>query len=311
MTAAASELAMIGPPVQRSTVKFHLSLNVADLDRSVAFFRFLFDSEPAKCRPDYAKFELDEPPVVLSLEPHAPMAGGALNHLGFRLADSETLVAWQQRLEMAGIPSQREEGVECCYARQTKFWVRDPDNNLWEIYVLEEDIDHRGAGQSAEQLPQVRPGNSLGAAPSRNATSSSLAKAMWQHQLGTPLPSRIFCLDGSTAEVRLRGSFNAPHSASARGDFLAEVKRILEPGGTVHLHLLTGEQPLAFAQGTLPGPAALVEYVPVLADVLASLSAAGFDKIEVTKLGAPACFTHAGVGMRETMIVGSKPTQAN
>src|SRR3954466_12349397 len=99
-----------------STVRFHLSLNVASLERSVKFFEALFGSQPAKCRPDYAKFELDEPPVVLSLEPHAPTSSGALNHLGFRLADSAELVEWQRRLEAAGISMQREEGVECCYA---------------------------------------------------------------------------------------------------------------------------------------------------------------------------------------------------
>jgi len=136
-------------------VRFHLSLNVANLERSVAFYRILFGCDPAKCRPDYAKFELDDPPLVLSLEPTPPGPGGALNHLGFRMSDSASLVAVQMRLERAGVRTKREEGVECCYARQTKFWVTDPDQTLWEMYTLEEDIDHRGAGQTLEQmLPQ-------------------------------------------------------------------------------------------------------------------------------------------------------------
>jgi catechol 2,3-dioxygenase-like lactoylglutathione lyase family enzyme len=139
MSTAALELPTIEPQhASAAAVKFHLSLNVSDFDRSIVFLRALLSREPAKCRPDYAKFELDEPPLVLSLEPHAPTSFGALNHLGFRLRDSAELVEWQRRLEMAGISTQREEGVECCYSRQTKFWVRDPDNNLWEIYVLEE-----------------------------------------------------------------------------------------------------------------------------------------------------------------------------
>jgi catechol 2,3-dioxygenase-like lactoylglutathione lyase family enzyme len=133
-------------------VRFHLSLNVTNLERSVAFYRILFGKEPAKCRPDYAKFELDDPPLVLSLEPTPPGPGGALNHLGFRMPDSATLVTVQMRLERAGIHTKREEGVECCYARQTKFWVTDPDHTLWEIYTLDEDIDHRGAGQTREQM---------------------------------------------------------------------------------------------------------------------------------------------------------------
>jgi catechol 2,3-dioxygenase-like lactoylglutathione lyase family enzyme len=136
-------------------IRFHLSLNVADLDRSVAFYRILFGREPAKCRTDYAKFELDDPPLVLSLEPNATGGGGVLNHLGFRMPDAAALVAVQIRLEKAGIRTRREEGIECCYARQTKFWVLDPEQTLWEIYTLDEDIDHRGTGQTREQmLPQ-------------------------------------------------------------------------------------------------------------------------------------------------------------
>src|ERR1700731_1775691 len=94
-----------------STVRFHLSLNVADLARSVEFYRFLFASEPAKLHADYAKFELEDPPVVLSLEPTPRATGGPLNHLGFRLPDAAALVAMQERLGRAGISPQREEGV--------------------------------------------------------------------------------------------------------------------------------------------------------------------------------------------------------
>jgi catechol 2,3-dioxygenase-like lactoylglutathione lyase family enzyme len=286
--------AITSPP----SVKFHLSLNVGDLDASVAFFRALFGREAAKCRPDYAKFELDEPPVVLSLEPHAGgLNGGALNHLGFRLADSAELVEWQRRLEMAGISTQREEGVECCYARQTKFWVRDPDNNLWEIYVLEEDIEHRGMGQTPAELPR---------AAARPAAAGP-ARAIWQHQLGTPLPAKIFAPDGSTAEVQLRGSFNAPQAEEERQMFLGEVFRILEPGGQVICHMLTGNQAITIAKGALPGPASYVTQVPALIELLGSLSAAGFEQPRMIKHGERPCFTHAGVEMRETMLAARKP----
>ena len=134
-------------------VRFHLSLNVTNLKRSVDFYRILFGMEPAKERLDYAKFEPDDPALVLSLEPNGRSGPGTLNHLGIRLPDAKTLVAMQERLERAGIRSQREEGVECCYAKQTKFWVTDPDATLWELYVLEDDhLDHRGVGQSREAM---------------------------------------------------------------------------------------------------------------------------------------------------------------
>src|SRR6185295_6009564 len=92
--------------------EFHASLNVTDLDRSIAFYRVLLGAEPAKVRSDYAKFDLAEPPLVLSLIPGRPgAAGGNLNHVGLRVRSAEELVEIQHRLEAAGLRTEREEGV--------------------------------------------------------------------------------------------------------------------------------------------------------------------------------------------------------
>src|SRR5439155_25628520 len=45
------------PLAPAQAVRFHLSLNVSDLSRSVAFYRILFGVEPAKLRGDYARSE--------------------------------------------------------------------------------------------------------------------------------------------------------------------------------------------------------------------------------------------------------------
>src|SRR6516162_3275221 len=166
------------------SIRFHLSLNVNELARSVAFYKVLFNREPAKLRGDYAKFELDDPPLVLSLEPTPRAVGGPLNHVGFRMADMKTLVAFKERLEKGGIRSQREEGVECCYAKQTKFWVTDPDQTLWEIYTLDEDIDHRGVGQTREQM----------LAPQPEPVGEPIA---WEHRLGDAVPAVPPLADGT------------------------------------------------------------------------------------------------------------------
>src|SRR5579863_4969175 len=84
-------------------VKFHVSLNVANLDNAIAFYRVLLGVAPAKCYPDYAKFEMADPPLVLSLEPQPHATGGALNHLGFRVPTSAALVDMQHRLEASGV----------------------------------------------------------------------------------------------------------------------------------------------------------------------------------------------------------------
>src|SRR5262245_51204010 len=132
------------PTATATSVRFHIGLHVSDLNRAVRFYRTLFALEPAKHLEDYAKFEVATPPLVLALYPSPQIPGGALNHVGLRYPDSAALVEVQRRLEEAGIRTQRQEGVECCYARQTKFWVTDRDRTLWEIYTLQEDIEHSG-----------------------------------------------------------------------------------------------------------------------------------------------------------------------
>src|SRR5580704_2909585 len=82
-----------------SPAKFHVSLNVTDVPCSTGFYRKLFDREPAKQTQDYAKFELDEPPLVLSLISGGAGPGGNLNHIGIRLPNSEALIQMQMRLE--------------------------------------------------------------------------------------------------------------------------------------------------------------------------------------------------------------------
>jgi catechol 2,3-dioxygenase-like lactoylglutathione lyase family enzyme len=274
-------------------VRFHISLNVSDLAKSVAFFRTLLGVEPAKLRADYAKFEPDSPPLVLSLEPGKEVGrGGALNHAGFRLPDAKTLVAMQERLERAGMPTKREDGVECCYAKQTKFWAHDPDGNLWEVYTFDGDIEHRGAGQATELVL----GDAL----------KPREPVVWEHRMTDPVPARVPLADGAADEVRLRGTFNLPLSANDRRAVIAEAVRVLRPGGRVFIHVLTGESPVENPE--LPGPAGKVQSVPFEADPVELLEAAGLVGVRMLKFDSKPCFVRGGVGMRELQLEGFAPT---
>src|SRR5262245_40780498 len=103
--------------------KFHLSLNVQDIKASAAFLELLLGTRPTQLHANYAKFDLADPALVLSLVPTDAPTGGGINHLGFRLPDRAALDALQQRLHTANVRMEFEESVACCHSRQTKFWV--------------------------------------------------------------------------------------------------------------------------------------------------------------------------------------------
>jgi catechol 2,3-dioxygenase-like lactoylglutathione lyase family enzyme len=125
--------------------RIQLALNVDDLDTSVAFYRSLFGTEPAKVRPGYANFAIAEPPLKLVLI-ESPGQGGTLNHLGVEVADVDTVDAEQTRLAESGLSSIDERGTTCCYAKQDKFWVEGaPNGERWEIYTVLADSETFGA----------------------------------------------------------------------------------------------------------------------------------------------------------------------
>lgn len=120
----------------------HISLNVSDLGKSVAFYEGLFGA-PKKLKADYAKFVGAEPEIHLALQPglRPEGAGGALSHLGIRVASSEEVRRRRGELKERGVVSEEEKREECCYALQNKFWLTDPDGNRWEIYTVLEDLE--------------------------------------------------------------------------------------------------------------------------------------------------------------------------
>src|SRR5262245_6720826 len=276
--------------VVATATRFHIGLHTSDLDRAVRFYRILLGIEPAKHYPDYAKFEVAVPPLVLALYPSPQEAGGALNHIGLRLPDSAALVAVQQRLEEAGIATQRQEGVECCYSRQTKFWVTDPDRTLWEIYTLHEDIDHSGFDDPPAPQPAA-------------------AEAVWQHRITDPLPDRVPHPDASLDGVMLEGTFNASVPTERIANLLADAHRALKPGGRISVHGLVGDKPFPGVP-KLPGLASMVQRVPVETEPLGALLRAGFVGLFFDKLGDIHCFSVNGVELRELRLHGWKPNAA-
>ena len=139
-------------------MKMHLALNTHHFDRSVAFYRAFFGAEPVKHKPGYAKFDVEEPPLNLTLNhTDRKVVSGALNHLGVQVADTETVLQATRRLQEEGLATFEEHDTDCCYALQDKVWVQDPDGNRWEVFVVKVG-DTRPDLQAALQADSVMAG---------------------------------------------------------------------------------------------------------------------------------------------------------
>ncbi|MGI8809759.1 MAG: ArsI/CadI family heavy metal resistance metalloenzyme [Acidimicrobiales bacterium] len=123
--------------------RVQLALNVDDLETAVDFYSKLFDTAPAKLRPGYANFAVENPPLKLVLF-EQPGKGGTINHLGVEVESSELVGAAQARLATLGMATATEDGVACCYARQDKVWVDGPSGEPWEIYTVLGDVEMPG-----------------------------------------------------------------------------------------------------------------------------------------------------------------------
>ncbi|MGH3664341.1 MAG: ArsI/CadI family heavy metal resistance metalloenzyme [Micromonosporaceae bacterium] len=121
--------------------RIQLALRVPDLESSVVFYEKLFGVAPAKRRPGYANFTVEEPALKLVLIEGEPETATALDHLGVEVFSAEEVGAATSRLQEAGLSTATEQDTECCYALQDKVWVRGPGAEPWEVYVVKGDAD--------------------------------------------------------------------------------------------------------------------------------------------------------------------------
>jgi len=120
-------------------LKAHLAINVKDVERSVDFYRKLFGIEPSKVRKGYAKFDVQNPPLNFTLNQVPFTTAGALSHMGIQVASTEDVLKVRQVWAEAGLITRDEMQADCCYATQDKTWVKDPDGNEWEAFVVLKD----------------------------------------------------------------------------------------------------------------------------------------------------------------------------
>jgi catechol 2,3-dioxygenase-like lactoylglutathione lyase family enzyme len=117
-------------------LKAHLAINVQNVEKSIEFYRRLFGIEPSKVRTGYAKFDVMNPPLNFTLNEGPVKEAGALSHMGIQVASTADVLAVRKAWADAGLITRDEMQTDCCYATQDKTWVRDPDGNEWEAFVV-------------------------------------------------------------------------------------------------------------------------------------------------------------------------------
>jgi catechol 2,3-dioxygenase-like lactoylglutathione lyase family enzyme len=112
--------------------RFHVHVNVHDLDASIRFYSNLFDTAPAVVKHDYAKWMLDDPRLNFAISTRERAPG--VDHLGIQADDAAELAEIGQRLAAADAVALIETGTTCCYARSDKYWAEDPQGLRWETF---------------------------------------------------------------------------------------------------------------------------------------------------------------------------------
>ena len=121
--------------------RFQLALRVSDLEGSIAFYSKLFNTEPAKRRPGYANFAIDDPALKLVLIEGPTDQPTVMDHLGVEVFGTDEVNAATRRLTDAGLVTLTEDDTTCCYALQDKVWVHGPGHEPWEVYIVKADAD--------------------------------------------------------------------------------------------------------------------------------------------------------------------------
>ncbi len=139
-------------------MKTHISLNVSDVRQSVKFYSKMLGVKPLKNKMDYAKFDVANPPLNLTMNQiNFERGGGSLSHLGLQVETSAEVLEMSKRWVENGLVTMDEMQTDCCYALQDKTWVSDPDGNRWEVFVVLKDIEEKDISASACCAPATAP----------------------------------------------------------------------------------------------------------------------------------------------------------
>ncbi|TXH07613.1 MAG: glyoxalase/bleomycin resistance/dioxygenase family protein [Candidatus Moraniibacteriota bacterium] len=140
--------------------RMYIHLGVKNIDESVKFYNALFGTEPAKLKPDYAKWMLEDPRINFAISTRAGKVG--VDHMGLQVDDVSELNVLREQMSAANISTHSDGETTCCYAKSEKSWVEDPNGVAWEAYHTMEDAQiFSGSDKSSEEgaccVPETKP----------------------------------------------------------------------------------------------------------------------------------------------------------
>jgi len=121
--------------------RMHVSLYVSDINNTVNFYNSFFGQQPTKVKNGYVKYILENPSLIISFVENKDRVQQNFGHLGFQVESIEDLNLKLWDAKKKNLVAKEETGTNCCYAKQDKFWVNDPDGVQWEVYYFHGDVE--------------------------------------------------------------------------------------------------------------------------------------------------------------------------
>jgi lactoylglutathione lyase len=112
--------------------RFHVHVAVHDLEKSIRFYKAMFDAEPTVKKDDYAKWQLEDPRVNFAISKRGAKTG--VDHLGIQAEDGAELGQLRSQLAQADVAIMDQQNAACCYAKSDKHWTIDPQGIAWESF---------------------------------------------------------------------------------------------------------------------------------------------------------------------------------
>ena len=132
--------------------RMHVSLYVSNIAETVNFYTAFFGQPAVKIKPNYAKYVLDNPSLIISFVENKERVQQNFGHLGFQVETIEDLKEQLAIAKTKNLPILEEMGTNCCYAMQDKFWVTDPDGIQWEVYLFHQDAEFNDPHYQEEEV---------------------------------------------------------------------------------------------------------------------------------------------------------------